>query len=272
MVKKCKYIYAYCAILIFTIVFTLLCACACQANNNDVDLGDTSNLDLVEKGALTVGIAPGFAPFESYIDGKIQGIDVDIAEMIAKDLKLKTSYKTIKYENILDAVKRKEVDIAISAIDVTPEKKKLVSFSSPYYSDEKVLIAKNNSAINKNNVDQYLQNSNTKIACVKTSTAEDYINANYNQLKKHTYNTNKEILDALNNNECEVALVYKSVLDVYPDTGLTIVKKLADKDECAIAIEKSNTSLFQLINKDISIRNSDGTITKIINKWIYNNK
>lgn len=241
---------------------------ACN-NNNKLNLGDTSNLDLVKSGVLTVGISPGFAPFESYIDGSIQGIDVELAEMIAKDLNLSVDFKSMKYESLLSAINNKEIDVAISAINVTSDKKKFVAFTSPYYSDEKIFVAKSSSSINDKNIDQTLQEPNIKVACIKTSSAEDLLKSNYNNVARITFTTNKDIISSLNNDECGLALIYKSVLDVYKDANLKNVKSVGDNDECAIAIDKANTDLLKIINKDLSIRNSDGTISEIINRWLY---
>lgn len=238
----------------------------CRINDN-LEHVDLSNIKLIKNDTLTIGISPGFAPFESYEDGVIAGIDVDIAEMIAKDFNLNVEYKTIKYEALLNAVANNEVDMAISAINITQDRRKVVSFSTPYYSDEKILIAHNDSFKDMNYANQWLKSSNGKIACLNTSTAEDYIRKNYKNLQVKTYSSYLDINNAFNNNECDAALVYKSFFDVPVNSSLFSVMEIGDKEECAIAINKSNANLLKLINKELSQKNSDGTISDIISRW-----
>lgn len=259
------------SLLFFSFAVCLfMCMNGCkQEKENSIELGNTNNIELVKDGVLTVGTAPGFAPFESYVDGTLQGIDIDIANMIAKDLQLKVEFKTIKYDKILDAVINKEIDIAISAIDITSDKEKLVSFSSPYYSDGKIIVAKKDSSINNANLEQTMQNPNTRVAVREYTTTEEYFNQYYKTLKKLTCDTYGKVVDALENNSADVGMLYKSYMDAYPDSPITILKNVGSKDELGIAIDKTNYDLYQLINKDIAIRNSDGTISGYINKWLY---
>jgi polar amino acid transport system substrate-binding protein len=45
---------------------------------------DLSSVSLIEKGALTYGVAGTFAPFEFQKDGKLSGFDIDLSGSSAR--------------------------------------------------------------------------------------------------------------------------------------------------------------------------------------------
>ena len=63
---------------------------------------DLSSATLVEKGALTYGVAATFAPFEFQKEGTLTGFDIDMIGLLAKKLGFaEPMFKNIKVENNL---------------------------------------------------------------------------------------------------------------------------------------------------------------------------
>lgn len=100
--------------------------------------------DVKQKGVLVLGTDPTFAPFEfKGTDGKIQGFEIDLAQAVAKDLGVKLEIRPVGFGALMpQAVTSGRVDMAISAITITPERAKVVSFSDPYYRSAQVFIVK----------------------------------------------------------------------------------------------------------------------------------
>lgn len=104
----------------------------------------TSVADVKKKGVLVLGTDPTFAPFEfKSPDGQIQGFEIDIARAVAKDLGVKLEIRPVGFGALMpQAVTSGRVDMAISAITITPERSKIVSFSAPYYRSAQVFIVR----------------------------------------------------------------------------------------------------------------------------------
>lgn len=100
--------------------------------------------DVKKKGVLVLGTDPTFAPFEfKGTDGTIQGFEIDIARAVAKDLGVKLEIRAVGFGALMpQSVTSGRVDMAISAITITPERAKVVSFSGPYYRSAQVFIVK----------------------------------------------------------------------------------------------------------------------------------
>lgn len=84
-----------------------------------------------ESGELRVGLSADYAPFEfeKTVKGKSEyaGIDIDLAKKIAKDNHLKLKIVNMQFDSLLGALKTGKIDVIISGMTSTPERKKLIS-------------------------------------------------------------------------------------------------------------------------------------------------
>ena len=69
-------------------------------------------------------------------DGKIRGFEFDLAEALTHKMfgnKAKASFITTTANTKIQLLKNKNVDAVIAAMTITPERKKQVDFSKPYF-------------------------------------------------------------------------------------------------------------------------------------------
>ena len=98
--------------------------------------------DVTKRGYIIVGTSPDWPPFE-YLDpktGKLIGFEVELMEMIAKELGLEVKWKTMDFATIIPAVKNKEIDLGVSGFSITPERLEEVRFTIPHTVTECQLI------------------------------------------------------------------------------------------------------------------------------------
>ncbi len=100
------------------------------------DAGD--KLAQVKKaGKLIIGTSADYPPYEfhSIKDGKdvIVGFDIQIAEEIAKDLGVALEIKDMQFDGLLAALQAGTIDIVISGMTPTEERKQSVDFTTTYY-------------------------------------------------------------------------------------------------------------------------------------------
>ena len=89
------------------------------------------------KDKLIVGLSADYAPYEFHamIDGKdtVVGFDVDLAKEIAKDMNCDLVIKEMEFNNLITALKAGQIDLIISGMNPTEERKKETDFSDIYY-------------------------------------------------------------------------------------------------------------------------------------------
>jgi polar amino acid transport system substrate-binding protein len=63
---------------------------------------------------------------------KIYGFDIDMMNALCKIIQRTCHYHIMRFDELIDAVAKNKIDVAISSITITPERAKIVSFSLPY--------------------------------------------------------------------------------------------------------------------------------------------
>ena len=92
---------------------------------------------------LYVGTNAEFAPFEYLEKGKITGFDIELMNALAKEMKMDIKIENMAFDGLLPALQMKKVDVVIAGMTETPERKKAVNFTKPYFKAKQVIITKN---------------------------------------------------------------------------------------------------------------------------------
>ncbi|WP_020203238.1 MULTISPECIES: transporter substrate-binding domain-containing protein [Cupriavidus] len=89
--------------------------------------------DVVKAGVLKVAVPQDFPPFGSVsADMKPQGLDIDVAALIAKKMGVKLELVPVTSTNRVPYLQTKKVDLVISSMGKNPEREKAIDFSEAY--------------------------------------------------------------------------------------------------------------------------------------------
>ena len=142
----------------------------------------TSATEDASKDQLVVATSTGFEPFEM-VDGNgvYSGIDLEIADGLAKYLNKELVIKDMQFEAVVTSVESGLCDIGMAGLTITPAREKVVTFSDSYYSANQMLVVPGNSTEfdNCKTADDVVAILNTKtsakIGCQKGTTGAIYI-------------------------------------------------------------------------------------------------
>ena len=82
----------------------------------------------------------GFAPYEYYQNGKIIGVDIDIANEIANYMGKELVVKDVAFDSIINELNSGKADFAAAGMSITPERLEEVDFSLKYVVSNQVVI------------------------------------------------------------------------------------------------------------------------------------
>ncbi len=118
MTKRCS------ALLTALLASLMLCQAPAHANGLD---------DIVERGTLKVAVPQDFPPFGSVgPDMQPRGLDIDTAQLIANQLKVKLQLTPVNSTNRIPFLTTGKVDLVISSLGKNPEREQVIDFSSAY--------------------------------------------------------------------------------------------------------------------------------------------
>jgi polar amino acid transport system substrate-binding protein len=219
-----------------------------------------------EESTLVMGTNATFPPYEFTDDnGNIVGIDAEIAAAVAEKLGMKLEIKDMEFESLLTAVQSGSIDIVLAGMTVTDERKESVNFTDSYATGIQVIIVKEDSKIAS------VDDLEGKIIGVQTGTTGDlYCTGDYGQENVKQYNNGALAVAALQNGQVDCVVIDNEPAKnfVAANKGLKILDTEYITEDYAAAIAKNNTKLLTDVNAAMAELKADGTIDKIINKYI----
>lgn len=212
---------------------------------------------------LVLATEAGFAPYEYYKDGKIVGVDIDIAKEIAKRLDKKLVVKDVSFDFLINEVKSGKADFAAAGISITEERKKEVDFTDEYTVSNQVVVVRKDSPLNN-----FSELQNKKIAAQLGTVADLYVSENY---KDATLVTHKKYLSAVE--DVKSKKVDCLIMDELPakeivktNSELKVMDGILFQDKYGMIIKKGNTELKEKINEILKELSDEGTIDKLVLK------
>lgn len=89
--------------------------------------------DIKDRNLIRIAVPQDFPPFGSIgTDLKPQGIDIDMANYIAKEMGVKIEIVPVTSANRIPYLQTKKVDLVISSLGKNPERERAIDFSMPY--------------------------------------------------------------------------------------------------------------------------------------------
>lgn len=202
----------------------------------------------VEKGKLHMSTNAEFPPYEMVKgDGGFEGIDVEVAGLIAEKLGLELVVDDMGFDAALTAVQTGQSDIAMAGITVNEERQQVMDFSDSYATGVQVVIVKEDSPIQT--VDD-LSNAQM-IGCQKATTGYIYCsdtpeNGGYGEDHVTAYETGALAVMALVNGQVDAVVIDNEPAKsfVAANEGLKILDTEFAVEDYAIGFAKGNTALL----------------------------
>ena len=88
--------------------------------------------DVNDRGELRIALEADMPPFSFKQDGRLTGFDVELGELLAKELEVHPSILVTDSDDLLPGVESGKYDVAINHIVLTPELQERFDFSEPY--------------------------------------------------------------------------------------------------------------------------------------------
>ncbi|MBG3320134.1 ABC transporter permease subunit [Staphylococcus aureus] len=220
-----------------------------------------------ERGELRVGLSADYAPmeFEHTVNGKTEyaGVDIDLAKKIAKDNNLKLKIVNMSFDSLLGALKTGKIDIIISGMTSTPERKKQVDFSDSYMMTKNIMLVKKDEVNEYKDIKDF---NNKKVGAQKGTEQEKIAQTEIENASITSLSRLPDVILALKSGKVEGAVVEKPVAEAYlkqnPKLGISNVKFNEEEKDTVIAVPKDSPKLLSQINKTIKEVKDKGLIDK----------
>lgn len=225
--------------------------------------------DIKERGKLIVGSEVSFAPFEFYFADENgeeyeAGFEMDLAREIASVLGVELEVADQAFTGLIPTLQAGDVDLIISGMSVTPERKEAVDFSDIYYAG--VL----NIVIREEDAEKYMKEEDVKgkvLGAQMGSIQQTALETQFTESEHLLLPKVPTLLMELKNGNVDGVVCTRVVAESYMSleeyAGLTFseIKVNTQSNGVGVAMAKGseNESLLALVNEVIARVTSDGT-------------
>jgi polar amino acid transport system substrate-binding protein len=143
-----------------------------------------------------------YPPFDyAGADGQPAGFNIDLARAICEEIKVNCTIQMRRFDTLLDALSSNGGDAIIASLAVTPDMRRRVDFSDPYYRTPARFVSRKDVEIDDVKPEQL---EGKKVAVVAGTAHEAYLRALFTELELHPYPGADEARAALRRGEVDL--------------------------------------------------------------------
>lgn len=221
-----------------------------------------------KSGKLVVGTAADYEPFEYYSSNyQLDGFDIALMKAVGERMDVEVIFNDFAFDGLLDALRLDQVDAAIAAISVTPDRREIVDFTNLYHIGEDAALARTNyrgtvrSATDLAGKVVGVQSGTTYQTWVQQNLVDAGLIA---QADLVAFQDTSSLIRDLRNGQIDVALMGKlpaqQVNRRFPD--LKVVGESFNRQQFAIAVRQGSTLIDQF-NEALLQTQKDGTFAQL---------
>jgi polar amino acid transport system substrate-binding protein len=248
----------------------LVAGCTSSDDGGSGSKTAAGGVELVKAGQLTTCTHLPYPPFQSEIDGKVQGFDVSLVDLVAQDLGVKQEILDTPFENFKTGafLNSGECDLAAAGMTITEERKKNVDFSDPYFDATQAVLVDKKAGVGSL---ADVKSKNVKLGAQAQTTGEDYVKKQ--GFDPVSFESSDAVLNGLRTGQVKAVVIDYPVVqgwlkDKATADAFEVVGNLNTGEQYGFTVKKGNTKLLAAINKAIADAKADGTYKKLYEQWI----
>lgn len=240
---------------------------SCAALAAPLSMADALD-DIMKSKTLKVAVPQDFPPFGSVgADMKPMGYDIDVANLIAKDMGVAVELIPVSSANRIPYLNTKKADLVISSLGKNPEREKVIDFSEAYAPFFSGVFGTDKEAVGK------VEDLAGKTVGVTRGAIEDLEltkMAPSNATIKRFEDNNATISAYLSGQVSLIAtgnVVAGTISEKQASKKLDF-KFMIKNSPCYVGVNKGEAKLIERVNAALAKAKKDGSLDAIAKKWM----
>ena len=224
---------------------------------------------------LRIGVSATREPF-SFVDknGRVTGHDGEFARIIASKLHRPIEFSNMRFMALIPALQSGKVDMIVTGMTATNERRKFVDFSQPYFaSSEVMLVPKAGESVARaaQKMVSTAEIANKRIGVLLGSAHDTYATKTFPNATILQYRTAADIALGVKTGKVDVALYDEVPLQemLQEDPSLGILGESLFSFPVGVGFNKDAEGLRQDFNRFLARIRQDGTYAGMVDRWIH---
>jgi polar amino acid transport system substrate-binding protein len=227
-------------------------------------------------GKLVAGTSADYPPFEFVTAETFQldGFDIAIMREIGRRLGVEVELRDMAFDGLPDALQLNQIDVAIAALSVTPERQAVIDFTNVYYVGADAIVAKTGTQVVINSVQDMaayrigVQTGSVYQAWLQDSLVVPGLIPAENLV---TYENTGAMIRALVEEPSQVDLLVMDLLpaeEIAKTSPVMIAAQGLNQQLYSIAIPKGQDAFLQVLNDALINMQTDGTTVALAKQYL----
>lgn len=221
---------------------------------------------------LKVGISTNMPPLVYKNSGRLQGLEVDLAQQLGQHLGRKVQFVEQSWDKQIPSLEAGKIDMIMSGMSITPKRAYRVSFAQPYMRSGQMLLVRMNQAQLYSSGIFSLMGNKPAIGTIKNTTGDYFITRTINRANITRYSTSQKAVSALIKGDIDVFVHDAPVICYYAaqneEQHLTPILKISNEEQLAWAVNKMDQQLLNQVNSFLQTAQGNGNLEQTIKRWI----
>ena len=230
---------------------------------------DTFN-QILKSGELRVGVSLAEPWVMQDKEGNLTGFEIEVAEQLAKDMGVQLKFKVVNWEDIIDTLVAKQIDIIIAGLAITPSRALRLNYSKAYANGGIGIAASIAKTKNKDSLND-LNNPTVTLGVISNTVSENLAKRMFQHAQIQSFKKTKDAKNAVIEGKIHalissspiphfLALKHPEKIDVPLDKPLLGYK-------AGMAVNKGVQEFLNYLNAWITARDAEGWLPAKYKFW-----
>ncbi|MEH6549365.1 MAG: ABC transporter substrate-binding protein [Pseudomonadales bacterium] len=220
---------------------------------------------------LRVGFNPLYKPIAYKENGELTGIEYAMARTVGDLLGMKVQFVELPTEDLISALVNDQIDVVMSGMSITENRKKLVSFTDSYMEVGQMAIIHADKVVPLA-LPRAMYRPGMRVGVEPTTTGADYARDFLSEAVVSFYDGQEAAFDALEKDLIDYYIhdaptSWNLSMGKQTDTFLPLYRMLT-REQLAWAVRKEDTMLLARLNGALADMKASRTLNQILDYWL----
>ena len=222
---------------------------------------------MLDRKEIRVGVEANFKPL-IFKDGKtIKGLEPDLTAKIGSITGAKMVVTEMPWNDLIPALEAGKIDIIMSGMTITEERKKKVNFTYPYIKAGQMAIMRTDRVKDFSSADKVI-NTKKKVGFINGTTGNFFVAAKCAKAEKISFPKTPDGVKALADGKIDVFIIDAPIVWEMSNPKLTPLLEPLTEEYLGWAVRKNDKALLDSMNKCLEQMKNDGSLDSIEKRWV----
>lgn len=259
--------------MVLVLMICLIAGCAAHqkaAEHKAPPLEDVTKGPAAMGPMLRIGITPNYPPILFKLDGRIKGVEADLARRLARELNRPGEFIELNWEDQIPALLNGTIDIIMSGMTITEARKVRINFTDHYLKSGLLTLMRSGDASRYGSLDSIKETSST-VGVIGGTTGEAFVRKNFPKAKVVVLAEPTDAPLSLKNQKIDM-FVHDAPSVVWlaseNEAALRGFWQLLNREYLGWGVRQGDKEFLEQVNSILGKWKKEGTLREVILKWL----